>query len=113
MLFIEEPAVMELLANNKTRVREIVAALTGYDPEAIAVIPEMVSRALLRLSDNLLPLEFVIDAGTKCANRSEDIALAIKNAIVTDIPEFGAVHFGIWFRTMTDNGFVEHKPASV
>jgi hypothetical protein len=108
-LFVEDESMKTLLREKKTAIREAIAFRTGYKVEEVAFIPDMVPAELADLADNLLPLEFVIDAGTKCADpATKFIAANIK----ADLIELGLAetNFGIWLRAMTDNDYQEHKP---
>lgn len=108
-LFVEDEGMKTLLREKKTAIREAIAFRTGYKVEEVAFIPDMVPTELADLADNLLPLEFIIDAGTKCTNPAAGfIAVHLK----ADLIELGLaeVNFGIWLRAMTDNGYEENKP---
>ena len=111
-LFVEneDEEIMTLLREKKTAVRKAVAFRTGYTLEEIAFIPEMVPAKLADLAENLLPLEFIIDAGTKCSNPATGFINANLKADLIELG-FAEVHFGIWLRANTDNDFQEHKPA--
>ena len=108
-LFVENEEVKMLLGEQKTAVREIVAKHTGYPLEAVAFIPNMVPRELEDLTENLLPLEFVIDVGLKCAENEERIVAGIKTDLLK--LDFNLINFGIWLRVMETNAFSEHKPS--
>ena len=112
-LFVENEEMIAFLRANKTKIRTVVSRHTGYAPELIAFIPDMVPRALalLDLADNMLPLEFVIDVGVRCAGRTKLINGRIKSQLLSGIEGVGRINFGIWLRTLTDNDFIEHKPA--
>ena len=107
-LFVENEGVMMLLAEQKTVIRELVAKYTSYQLEEIAFIPDMVPRDLGEMAENLLPLEFTIDVGVKCAGREEEIVASIRTELVSG--EFARINFGIWLRTMGSNAFSEYKP---
>ncbi len=108
-LFIEDQGTITLLLAKKTEIRESVARRTGYTIEKVAFIPDMVPDFLANLSDNMLPLEFVIDAGTRCLTPDTHFMC---DAIKADLAQigFGSLNFGVWLRGMADNSYHEHKP---
>lgn len=109
-IFIEDEAIKQLLRRHKRVIRNCVACYTGYSFHEIALIPNMVPGDIADLADNLLPLEFSIDAGVKCAGFEEGINRDVMAMLLSEIPELGTMNFGIWLRTMTSNAFIEHKP---
>lgn len=109
-LFVEDERIMNLLREKKLAIREAVGRQTGYSLGEIALIPEMVPAGLQDMADNLLPLEFIIDVGTKCAGQTKSINPKIKRRLL-QIEGLSEINFGVWLRTMSDNDFIEHVPA--
>jgi hypothetical protein len=110
-LFVEDQDgdMKALLREKKTAIRKAVAFRTGYKLEEVAFIPDMVPAELVDLAENLLPLEFIIDAGTQCANPAAGFIAANLKADFIELG-LGNANFGIWLRAMTDNSYQEHKP---
>lgn len=110
VLFVEDEAWKALLRQNKTLIREVVAYHTGYALEDVTLIPEMIRADIADLADNLLPIEFVIDAGVKCAGRTEEIIPKIELNLTAAVDTLHGTRFGIWLRTMVDNSYILHSP---
>ena|SRR3989344_6348092 len=94
----------------KTAIRRMVAARLGYPPEDIAVIPRLFSAEEMELSDNMLPLELVVDTGTRPAEIGDQTADELRDDILWECIWLRSVNFGIWIKGNKDNGFSEHKP---
>ncbi len=109
-LFVEDESIMALLREKKAVIRQAVAVLTDYSLEEIAFIPEMIPATLADLADNLLPLEFIIDGGTKCLDNEKFIGYQLKLTLTEGGGQFSKIHFGIWVRSMAHNHFEEYKP---
>lgn len=104
MLFIENEELSKILGNNKTKIQQIVAEMTGYTVGEIAIIPEMIPRSIAKLSENLLPLEFIIDCGAKTHN----VELLVTESIRTKLRSKAGlrkVQFGVWLRSHPYNHF--------
>jgi hypothetical protein len=97
------------LVVQKKAIRAAFSEASGYSLVEIALIPDMVPEEVKRLADNLLPLEFVIDAGTTCIGRCEEVAEAFK-ASVLKLNHADRFHFGVWLRAGGENHYTEHKP---
>lgn len=108
-LFIENEEVKELLRRKKSSIRQGVAMHTGYELEKIAFIPDMIPAGIADLSDNVLPIEFIIDAGKKCLGKTAQINVKLKHDFA-EIIGLKPIQFGIWLRTMTDSDYIEHMP---
>jgi hypothetical protein len=102
--------VYNLLRENKNKFRQGFSIASKYPVDVIAVIPDMVPSALDPLSANLLPLELVIDAGTKCIGLCKEVAETFKHYLLVTIPAMQHLHFGIWLRAGAENHYTEHKP---
>ena len=109
-LFPDNGRIRNLIRDNKTLIRMIVSGCTGYRLEEIALIPDIIPHDHADLSENLLPLEFVIDTGTKCSGKTKEVGNLILNDLMVRVPGLCDVNFGVWLRSMTDNHFAEHKP---
>lgn len=110
-IFIDDLTVREPLRFQKTLIRERFAFHSGYGLEQVAFIPERIPKDLLDLTDNLLPLEFVIDGGRKCAGRTVEISTKMKEDLLRIDEGFRRIKFGLWLRTVTDSNYIEHDPS--
>ncbi len=110
VLFVDKEGTRNLIRDNKGAIRVIVAEATGYSLGEIALFPEMIPRGLEYLTDNMLPLEFIIDVGTRCKVTDEAISAYIKRAFTVEISQLAAINFGVWVRRMVDSTYAEHKP---
>lgn len=81
-----------------------------YPVDAIAIIPEPIEEHVMKLADNLLPLELAIDIGRQTNPISEEHSEALRKKLISYIPELKGINFGIWIREFPSNGFTEHKP---
>lgn len=109
MLFVDEPHMRRFLHTNKGIFRSIVAEVLGHEPEEIAVIPDLIRAENMYLADNVLPLEFVIDAGTRWADRAKEVPAEIKRRILVECAGAASINFGVWPRSF-QSGYAEHKP---
>ena len=97
------------LRDNKKKFGDITAEVLGYPRDQVAVVPDPIRQEDMDLSDNILPLEFVIDAGDRVIDRVEESAEEIKNRILAECPGASKINFGVWLRGLI-GAFVEHKP---
>ncbi len=113
-VFLEDggEGLFEFIRKEKTRIREALAAATGYDLQEIAFIPNILPIWHRQFSDNMLPLELVVDAGNKCLGNEEKV-VEVFLAELLKIHQFQPLNFGIWFRSFSNNSYYEHnKPPS-
>ena len=110
VIFVEDESTKQLLQTHKFDIRYAVALCTGYPIHEVALIPHMIPSSIAELADNLLPLEFAIDVGIRCAGQTEQINAKLSLALLKDVPKLASMNFGIWLRTMVDNDFIECKP---
>ena len=108
-VFPEDPAIRALIVEHKTTLREIVADVLGYEFDEVAVKPDMIRKEDMDMADNLLPLEFVVDAGLRPITSLKDVVAAIRQRIVRQISAFGQVNFGVWPKA-SPSEFAEHRP---
>ncbi len=104
--------IRTILKNNKTKIRELVAQRFGYEMNDIALIPRPIVDDDIELSDNILPLEFVIDIGSRMVGKTDEVMM---NDLKTDFCGIGSlneINFGIWVRSFEHSNFIEHKPAT-
>ena len=81
-VFVEDPGIREFLRTNKTTIREAFADILGYPPEDVAFYPQKISSGDAELADNLLPLEFVVDSGTRSLDSESECVLTMKLTIL-------------------------------
>lgn len=110
-IFIENKETRHFLERNANRFRKIVANATGYGIESIAVIPQSIKGADVIIAANTLPLEFVIDVGTKITSpeHAHELSESIKKSIVKECVGGIAFHFGVWIRGFPINGYSEYQ----
>lgn len=101
-----------VLKINKTKFRELVAQRFGYEMSDVAVIPRSMSDDEIDLADNILPLEFVIDMGSRMVGKIDDVMMNDLKIDFCGLTGLSEINFGIWIRSFEHNSFVEHKPAS-
>lgn len=112
VIFVDHSDMRSFLMNFKKGLRHSLAKVTGYELGAISLIPEPIRFVDMELADNVLPLEFVIDVGTRVGTTEaiEKCSAAFKERIVRDFPFLAEINFGVWMRSFLINEFVEHKP---
>lgn len=96
-LFPEDEVVRDLLQREKKNIVRIVAQSLGYRIGEVALIPHPVSPGDMELAWGLLPLELVIDAGSRVKNCEAD-ALKIRDRILFKCPDARNIDFGVWVR---------------
>lgn len=111
-LFIDTPETRSFLRANKTEIRTVVAEALGYPVADIAVIPEPISGDDLDLGDNLLPLELVINSGTRSIDREDECVAQIRQGVLARCDGAAGIQFGIWLRSHPYNAYIETEPAS-
>lgn len=109
MLFVDEPPMREFLRANKGTIAGIVADVLGYPRDEVAVIPNPIKQDDMELADNVLPLEIVIDSGTRWVNRADEVPHQIRQRILDECDGAKQINFGVWPRSF-QGGFAEHKP---
>lgn len=107
-VFVDTPANRAYIRANKTTIRQIVADRLGYPAEDVAFIPEPIRPEDMDLADNVLPIEFVIDAGERWFG-DEDAADEIRYHILEAPHTNPFIPFGVWVRGHRSK-FAEHKP---
>jgi len=110
-LFVDTPEVRGFLKAQKTEIRKIVADTIGYPPDEVAIFPESISVGDFELADNLLPLEFVINSGTRSLDKEDELAEQMKMAILAQCSGAANINFGLWLISHEKNAFVESKPS--
>lgn len=100
-----------LLRGYKEKICRQLATVCGYNVGEIALIPRLLTDEEVELSENILPLEFVIDSG-KSYNWTEESSKTLAGLIIQNCSGFERIHFGVWGRGMSNNGFYEHKPVA-
>lgn len=80
-----------------------------YDVEQIAIIAEPLSKERMKLSDNLLPLELTVDIGRHSETINDGHSDILTRQLIGYCPELNDIHFGVWLREFSSNGFTEHK----
>ena len=101
--------IRAILKEQKTNIRKSLALCGGYEMSDIAVIPRPISDDDIELADNILPLEFVIDTGSRTVNEALALKKALKRAFIEHCG-LKHINFGIWVRPFAHSAFVEHKP---
>lgn len=109
VLFIEQPEVRNFLRKNKSKIRTIIAGVLEYPLEDVAFIPNAISSENLELADNLLPIEFTVNSGTRTLEREDEYAGKIEQSLIDKFDFLAATNFGVWLISHGKNGFVEHK----
>lgn len=104
---IDTRNLKDLLRSQKSRIRTTIAEALGYPAEDVAFYSSLEDP---ELTDNALPLEFVIDSGVRTIDREEECVKHIKELLLKRIPGLKTYSFGIWLETHAKNAFVEHKP---
>lgn len=94
-LFRDTPEIRAILKARKTAIRHVVAETLGYEPEDIAFVPEPIRPEDFELTDNMLPLEFVIQAGERWV-KDKMAPKTLVRAIVFQCPELATIAFGVW-----------------
>src|SRR3989339_1135450 len=110
---VREKEVASILRNaeNKLAIRQALSQLfPKYPVEQIAIIPEPLSDEAMEFADNLLPLELKIDIGRHSAQLNENHSDRLCDWLTALCPALEKIHFGIWLREFSSNGFTEHKP---
>jgi hypothetical protein len=108
MIFPEDQKVRELVKQHNNRIKKIVAEELGYDLPDIAVIPEIIRTEDIELAVNLLPLELVIDSGSRASENAQN---HVDNIVVklAKLDGFGELEFGVWLRPMYESKFAGHN----
>lgn len=110
-IYVEGFPTENILANNKTKIREALRAqFPWYPMEAITLIPNPITTRSAAVADNLLPLVFVIDVGKQNEQLDESHSNAFCERLIESIPGLNDINFGVWIREMTSNGYSEHTP---
>ena len=109
-VFVDSQEMREFLRAQKTKIREIVADKMGYPCADVALYPHRISEEEVEFADNVLPLEFVVDSGSRSLGKEDEQAENIRGAILAQCDGAPRVHFGIWIVSHARNGFVENKP---
>lgn len=105
-----ESDVIEVLTNHGLELRKALnVEFPKYSVESIAIIPEPLSEKQMKLADNLLSLEFVIDVGKQEKPLNDSNSDTLRLLFLKYCPKLQSINFGIWVREMPSNGFSEHK----
>ena len=105
-----ETKALALATQHKTDIRIAIARLFEYDEQDVTLIGHIIDTGEMALSDNVLPLEFVVDLGTRKTPLSDASAQEALHILTVAAPGITTVHHGIWVREMQSNGFAEHVP---
>ena len=109
--YIQNPTLDDLLTRNKTALRKIIAAGIGYPEQQVAFIPERIPIEAADVADNMMAVEFVIDAGSRTPqDLLGELARNITERIAQECHGFSGVEFGVWIRPHVPNGFASHAP---
>lgn len=109
-LFSNSPVVRDFLLKHKTLIRTSIAEILGYSEEEVSFIPSRILPEDVELADNLLPLELVVNSGTRTLNRESECANKIRDSIIEKCLGARGINFKVWVVSHSKNGFVEHKP---
>lgn len=104
VVFPEDPTVWELVKKHGIAIRDLVAEELGYDPADVAVIPDIIRGEDEELLVNPLPLELVIQTGTRTLRKTEQHATNIA-AEIKKLDGFETLDFGIWLQPMIGSFF--------
>lgn len=110
-----EKNVVRILRNREKKLairRTLSKIFPKYHVEQIVIIAEPLSRERMELSDNLLPLELTIDIGTHSETINDGHSDILTAQLIRYCPELNGIHFGVWLKEFSSNGFTEHKPTS-
>lgn len=94
------------LKQHKKAFRSIVAKRAGYDMESVAIIPYPITEEDLELADNILPLEFVIDMGSRAMTEVQAVAQDIANKI-NKLEGMAHLEFGVWVKAHSHCHYTE------
>lgn len=108
-VFPEDPKIRALIVEHKATLCEIVADVLGYKPNDVALKPDMIRAEDMDMAHNLLPLEFVVDAGSRSLTSLKPDVAEIRRRIVWQIRDFGQINFGVWPKALPSE-FIEHMP---
>src|SRR5579864_2958642 len=94
-VFPENPHIREFLKRNKRKICFAFSKQSGYPMEDIALFPRPIPPADMELTEGVLPLEFIIDSGSKTDTDQECLACAIgfKNGILDECHGATDIHF--------------------
>lgn len=102
--------VLEIFEREKDEIRAVVGSVLDYLPEAVVIIPRILSRVETKLASNMLPIAFVIDMGSR-TNANQANTDGIRDALVRHVNGMEMMHFGIWLRN-AGGKYSEHNPRS-
>ncbi len=106
----EDVASVMRSSSNKLAIRNALGAeFLQYPIKDIAIIPKIIPKHHLQFCDNLLPLEFVIDVGKQSRTLNDKDSAKLCRRMLEYCPDLKDVHFGVWLREMSSNGFTECK----
>lgn len=109
-IFEDCPYMRTFIKSNKTTIRQVVADVTGYKLSEVAFFSTPIREEDMELTDNLLPLELVIDAGEGWHKYGDSSAVrTMVNLILERCPGADAMHFSVWPRALKSY-FSEYKP---
>lgn len=103
-VFPDDQKVRELLKRHGETILGIVANELGYETKDVAMIPEVIREEDKELLVNPLPLEFVIDSGSRAATKAQNHADNLVNKLA-ELDGFADLEFGVWLRPMVDSRF--------
>ena len=108
MVFPEDLKVRELVKLHGGTILKLVAEELGYEAKDVAMVPEVIRIENAELAVNLLPLELVIDSGSRASENAQRHADNIV-AKLARMDGFGELVFGVWLRPMSESKFAGHN----
>lgn len=114
VIFLESNEIANILTKYGLQIRQALHVnFPQYSVEEIAIIAEPLLEWKVKLSDNLLPLEFVIDIGKQSVPLDESHSEHLRDCLLSLCPKLDNINFGIWLKEMPSDGFSEHKPTDL
>ena len=96
------------LKENMVAIREALAPFIGYPMEEIGLF---VSPKDPELTDNMHPIEFLVNSGEKTVGVDDARAEEAMSAIVRRCPDINQTPFAVWIIGHGHNGFAVHQSA--
>jgi hypothetical protein len=104
--------VLPALKKHKSDIRIIIAEGIGYSLSSVVLIPHEIGDDLMLVADNILPLTFIVDSGSRTPSNLTELAENIKQRILEECDDsFSRIDFSVWIRPQIPNGYAAHLPS--